>query len=136
MHNCFTLNKEIKKVIGFRFLVKAYTGRVLKGLGKGRRFLGLSVYRDFFADLLGEQPYPGTLNLHLNKPPMLKKRFAPQGLGAVRYSLGILRGIRVLVIKPERSVHPSEVVELVSPWHLRTLFNLNDYSKVTLFLLE
>lgn len=103
-------------------------GKVVKGIGKGSYFLSLDPYKKFFRGLLGNDPYPGTLNIELEKDWdelfNFSNIFQPAGLGGIYYSLGVLNGIKVVIIRPHKSKHPSNIIEIVSDRYLREEINV------------
>ncbi len=125
------------------------TGKVKKGLGKGRFFISQKEYRGQFIKKLGIDPYYGTMNLKLSKSNMKK-------LGAIKRSKAVLikgfkrgertfgkvwgyrgdaRGIKCALIIPERSIH-TDIAEIIASKKLRSALKLKDGSllKVSIFV--
>ncbi len=42
-------------------------GVVQEGKGEGAKFISLSVYDKIFTNILGKQPFPGTLNVRISE---------------------------------------------------------------------
>jgi len=118
-----------------------YIGRVVSGLGEGAKYVVL--YRDQFRKFLGIDPYPGTLNIELigDKPvnlPLEKAVVIPpprMGYGEVYAFRALLMGLEVYVVKPAITRHSSHVVEVVSPYFLRSRLGLRDGSIVELYIM-
>ncbi|MCX8209279.1 MAG: DUF120 domain-containing protein [Sulfolobales archaeon] len=121
-------------------------GRVTSGLGVGRVFVGKHVYYVVLTEILGEEPYLGTLNIEVNLPvdevesccrPHYVKSVVSSGsvLGGFKYWFGRVgsdphNSIRVLVLRPSLSKHDSRVLEIVSSKYLREVLGLKDGDRV------
>ncbi|MGQ4890865.1 MAG: DUF120 domain-containing protein [Candidatus Njordarchaeia archaeon] len=105
-------------------------GKVVKGIGKGSFFLSLEPYKSFFKGLLGREPYLGTLNVELpndwDKILSLPNEYRPAGYGGILYAIGDLQGIKVIVIRPQKSKHPKKIIELVSDRCLRESLKISN----------
>ncbi|MEM1641834.1 MAG: DUF120 domain-containing protein [Desulfurococcaceae archaeon] len=109
-------------------------GRVISGVGEGAYYV--EKYSRLLEKVLGEPPYPGTLNVELNTcfydlvkeigVPPLVIRPDQEGLGVVYVYTGKVNGVKVLVLKPAITRHKCEIVELVSSKHLRRELELRD----------
>lgn len=118
-------------------------GVVTSGLGKGQEFVALDGYAEQFEDVLGYEPYPGTLNLELDD----SAREAVEALDAARIdgwqarstSFGAVNcypaapvrdgsAVRLHLIVPDRTDHDMSTLEFVSPVQLRERFDLVDGS--------
>ncbi len=112
-------------------------GRITGGLGKGKKFIKDPFYTLFFSNLLLANPFPGTLNIALQKPIHFNHSLSGNAHhGGLWYRRAFLFSTPVLIIRPFKTSHPNNIVEIVSSWHLRTLFNLKNGKQVNLFLLE
>mgnify|MGYP001772872333 CR=1 FL=1 len=125
-------------------------GRVLRGLGVGRTFVSKHVYYVILTEILGEEPYPGTLNVEVELPvDEIERRCAPQFMksvifdgsvfGGFRYWLGRISGgagcaASALILRPDLSRHPRKVLEVVSSKYLRGHLGLSDGDYVSLEL--
>jgi riboflavin kinase len=121
------------------------TGSVISGLGEGRYYMGLPAYREQFRRLLGEDPFPGTLNLRLSSASRDVKRkvdglpwtriqgFVQDGrtFGDARTLPCRIGDITCAIVVPNRSHYPDDVIELISPVELRPALKLSDGDLVT-----
>ncbi|NYZ76809.1 CTP-dependent riboflavin kinase [Candidatus Micrarchaeota archaeon] len=110
-----------------------FDGRVSDGFGRGRYYLSLPGYRKEIGSKLGFEPYPGTLNLKLDKrdirvrSEILKQE--PIVIGGFRTrerTYGDLfaypckaGGLGGAIIFPLRSNHPQDIIEIISGVNLR-----------------
>lgn len=121
-------------------------GIVTSGIGAGRRYIGMKVYNELLATILLSKPYSGTLNIVLNDlsvdyliskcPPHIVNDIELNGNiygGFYYWYCNIYKandssGVReyALVIRPFKSKHPNNVVEVVSHKHLRSHMGLMD----------
>jgi len=112
-------------------------GRVTSGLGKGRVFLSLEPYRKALEELIGQEVYPGTLNLRVSlkewrqlyesATPLISS-FVLEGrrYGRVKALLIFMNGgVPGAVLFPEKGLRPA-LVEIASPLSLRDFFSLRD----------
>ena len=114
-------------------------GKVVTGLGEGAYYLGREGYRKAFKELLGFEPYPGTLNVEVDplhrdrltelreQQGLLVKEFQSEGrtFGAVKCFKATLDGVEVAAIFPIRS-HHTTVLEVISAQGLRKKLGLKD----------
>jgi riboflavin kinase, archaea type len=118
-------------------------GKVVTGLGEGRYYISREGYRKAFSSLLGFDPYPGTLNVEVepldrekvaevkDMDGLLIAEFQSEGrtFGAVKCFRAEMQGLEAAVIFPVRSHHVN-VIELISPHHLRESLSLEDGAEV------
>jgi riboflavin kinase len=116
-----------------------FKGEVVSGLGEGRYYTEQKGYTEQFIQKLGFNPYPGTLNVEIefierNKLRLLKNRNAinidafqteNRTFGGVRCFKAEINGIEGAIVLPIRS-HYSNVLELISNYHLRQELKLTD----------
>ncbi|MDM7934119.1 MAG: CTP-dependent riboflavin kinase [Methanothrix sp.] len=116
-------------------------GRVVSGLGDGRYYI--SRYSDRIRERLGFTPFPGTLNILLDGPfsPPERLSIRIEGFEEAGRSFGeciLVRirigGIGAALIRPARSSHPEEVVEVIAPANLRERLRLSDGDQVEIVL--
>ena len=123
-------------------------GRVRTGLGQGAGFTSLPWARRQFLQLLGIEPFPGTLNLQLEAPSIGQwlglsqqpgYRLVPEsatGCGARCYPLMVSvpgRGaITSAVVVPEVAGYAPDQVEVIAAVSLRQTLELADDHLVTL----
>jgi riboflavin kinase len=120
-------------------------GTVTSGFGTGKDFISLPGYARQFEELLGYEPYPGTLNLELDAPvddelasldPIRVSEWESDGesFGAVNcYPATIVDvddSVPIHVIVPDRTDHDTSTVELISPVRLRDEFDLSEQQAV------
>lgn len=117
-------------------------GIVTSGIGKGSYYTSISHYSGFFERLLGGKIASGTLNVRLKNmrwydlSPIYKK-FAPQdGYGAIYYAYASLCGETVLIVRPEKTTHGDDVIEVVAKCNLKSKFGLKDGDKIELEVIE
>jgi len=119
--------------------VKKIRGRVISGIGKGRYYVKQRPYFALFKSLLGAEPYLGTLNIYVEdgllKIDEMPHSFKPNEFGEIKYSLGTLKGLKILILRPIRSIHPENVFEIVAPVKLRDKLRLKDGDEVE-FLIQ
>lgn len=112
-------------------------GRVTSGLGKGRVFLSLEPYQKALEKLIGQEVYPGTLNLKValeewRRVYELATLLIPSfTLGERRYGqvkavpVELDGGIPGAVLFPEKGIRPA-ILEIASPRFLREHLSLRD----------
>ncbi len=121
-------------------------GIVTSGAGLGRKYISMNVYNELFTNILLDKPYNGTLNIVLNDLGVdhIISKCPPHIVSDIRldgniyggfyywhcniYKARGLGGVKeyALVIRPFRSRHPNNVVEVVSHKHLRSHMGLTD----------
>lgn len=117
------------------------TGTVTSGFGKGKEFLSLEGYARQFDELLGYEPYPGTLNLDVSRSIRSDLEaldsIAVEGWEDGDRSFGAVdcypasvpersERITLHLIVPRRTDHDHSTAELVSPTRLRERLDLSD----------
>ncbi|MEM3738749.1 MAG: DUF120 domain-containing protein [Thermoplasmata archaeon] len=119
------------------------TGYVTKGFGEGKFYNGKEQYAEQIFELFGFKPFPGTLNIKLEKEYlstflMLKEKTGillhgfserDRTYGNVKCFRATIQELICVVIIPERS-HHTDVMEVVSKYNLRSLLNLKDGDRV------
>ncbi|QDX40390.1 DUF120 domain-containing protein [Salarchaeum sp. JOR-1] len=121
------------------------TGTVTGGMGEGRHYISLPGYKRQFADKLGYEPFPGTLNVALSAQSR-RERAAMESLdgvpidswaddertygsatcypGALEADAGTYEPVHVIV--PDRTHHDEDQLELIAPDRLRDDLDLDD----------
>ncbi len=121
-------------------------GRYVKGLGRSGIFLSMDIYKEIFRRRLGEDPYPGTLNIEmegLEGYEELKKICPPQEkiedivIGGKTYGglyiwKAYMEGSEVLLIRPYRSTHKPTVLEIVSREKLVEKLKIDEGTAITI----
>jgi riboflavin kinase len=121
-------------------------GRYVKGLGRSGIFLSTDIYKEILRRRLGEDPYPGTLNIEmegLEGYEELKKICPPQekiedtviggkAYGGLYIWKAYMEGNEVLVIRPYRSTHKPTVLEIVSRKKLIEKLKIDEGTAITI----
>jgi riboflavin kinase len=121
-------------------------GTVFTGLGEGAYYIGKEDYRKQFAEKLGFEPYPGTLNLKLTTEYDIKARSELESYPAIQVegfrnekrTFGVVRCYPVLIankvkgalITAMRTHYDVSVLEIIAPVCLRKHLGLKDGQKV------
>lgn len=113
-------------------------GVYTKGLGRASQFLSTDIYREIFRERLGQDPFPGTLNVELkgldytalarvcsDHEVIGDLEVGGRIYGGLHIWRGEVGGRRVLVVRPFRSRHPPQVVELVSHERLEAALGIS-----------
>jgi riboflavin kinase, archaea type len=121
-------------------------GTVFTGLGEGAYYIGRESYRKQFAEKLGFDPYPGTLNLKLATDYDVKTRMELEAYPAIEVSgfsnedrtFGLVKcypaiidnKVKGALITATRSHYGVSVLEIIAPVCLRKSLNVKDGCKV------
>jgi len=113
-------------------------GRLVSGDKTGAYFI--SKYASRIKAKLGYDPFPGTLNVEVAFPPKFPTRShfvsswteGGKQYGAVWMYPAMMLNSKVTVVVPELTHHGSKIVEVVSPYCLRSKFRLKDGDYVDL----
>lgn len=130
-------------------LVLTVQGRVVTGLGQGVHFTQLEWARTKFVDIAGVNPYPGTLNLHIDGTNQRLTWDAVKALPGYRiaatdglscdarcYPVRISGQLPGAVVIPEVSEYPRFQVELIAALSLREHLSLEDGDSLEFSMLE
>ncbi len=127
-------------------------GVVTKGLGEGAVYMSIPEYRARFAEILGYEPFAGTLNvkLHDEYVPARKALRDMQGYriegftlngrryGGVTVYRAVIRGrdksANCALLDLEVTRHGDDVVELIAPVRLRDELGLKDGDPVEIYV--
>jgi riboflavin kinase len=108
-------------------------GKPEDGLGKGKIFVSMPGYMKALRDACGFFPYPGTLNIRVSADDSKNIHDSPgwkrvQGFSANGRTYGdvlllpcLVLGEKSFIIRPLKSGHEKEVVELIAGKRLREL---------------
>lgn len=120
-----------------------FDGEVFSGTGKAAEFLGIDEYSDFFREKLGEQAYPGTLNLYVEPEKVEKLKQEARKLrlegfsrddkdfgGITAYPVNV-EGLEALLLEIDKTHYGSDVAEIVAGACLRDELGLEDGDKVS-----
>jgi riboflavin kinase len=133
------MHRELGAILGEKPRKLELVGQVISGVGEGSYYVGQEGYRQQFKRELGFDPYPGTLDLKLDKASLELRTSlmelsgreiegfstSERTFGPVKCFPATLRGTKVVVILPSRS-HYSDVIELIAPRNLRRSLKLSD----------
>jgi len=124
-------------------------GQISEGLGEGASFVELEGYQRQFSDLLGYDPYPGTLNVELageglhsladleSIDPLIVEGWndGERDYGPVHCYPAELQADddveSVHIVRPVRTRHDDEMLEILAPVRLRRQLDLNSGNQVT-----
>ena len=131
----FNVLKEKYNLLNKIFKNNIIKGKVKRGIGEGAFYI--KKYNKRINEALGFSAYLGTLNLEVDeksksnilkqKPTIINSfKTKDRSYGAIRCYNAILNNVKSAIIIPERTRHPENVVEVISPVYLRGKFNLKD----------
>jgi riboflavin kinase len=116
-------------------------GIVFTGQGEGRKYVELEWVKQQVKEKLGFDPYPGTLNLRLNKENVKRRVLLERGAElrvchSEGYCTGLLfkgslDGVACGVVIPQVEDYPEKVLELVAPVNLKQKLLLRDGDLIT-----
>ncbi len=139
------LSAALRELLSYFNIVSIrLVGVVVSGLGEGAFYISLEGYRRVMEELLGFVPYPGTLNIKLDPQSLAYRRYLEslpgilipgftngmRTYGAVKAFRARIRGVEGAVVMPERTHHPTDVIEVVAPVKLRDVLGLRDGDRV------
>ena len=122
-------------------------GKVISGLGEGRKYIALPIYYILLTEILGGNPFLGTLNVEIpvsfkdiiqSCTPLQIKNVVMNGheFGGFYYWLGKIRKhhrsswIKCLIVRPHKSKHRDNVIEVIAEVDLRKILDLRDSDTV------
>lgn len=120
-------------------------GVIVSGLGEGRFFTELPWAKGQFIGKVGIDPYPGTLNLRLDRAQVLKRwgelRDQP-GITIIPPEAGFCNGkcFKVLIqgklpgaiVFPEVAGYPADKLEVIASHNLKEALGVQDGDEITL----
>lgn len=123
-------------------------GNVFTGLGEGQYYISRDGYMAQFIEMLGFEPYPGTLNVRLDGPsakvrermnliePVHVRGFSDgeRSFGGGRCYPVEIEGIKGAVIVPERTHYPADLLEIIAPVRLRETLRIHDGDTVRIVI--
>lgn len=123
-------------------------GTLVSGMGEGAYYMSLKGYTKQFKSKIGYVPFPGTLNVKLDKKEYTEaaRQFEIldgtiiEGFSDGKRTYGWVKcfaaklnsTINCQLIRLERTHHDTSIVELISKTNIRTAAKLSDGSKVTM----
>ena len=119
-------------------------GRVVSGIGEGRKFFSLDGYNIGFEKLLGVAPFAGTLNVDVGEGSIdtvekIKNEatlniagfeFEGKKYFDVKCSRAKLNGVEGLLVFPLLNHHSKNILEFVCSINLREKFGFRDGDEV------
>lgn len=115
-------------------------GKVFSGVDEGSRFINLPWVRRQIIEKVGFNPYPGTLNLRLQRSEKIENllkdfnglKIEPaEGFYGGRCFKALIMGkINGAVVFPDSSRYPKNVLEVIAPFSLRKELRLKDGDEV------
>lgn len=106
-------------------------GKLFNGEGKAEDFLSLKPYKEFLTEFLGFKPFPGTMNLRVDRQQVekLKNKADSKRLGSFEYQgeeyggLTVhqvnVEGVKAGLLEIDRSHYGEDVAEIVAEDKLR-----------------
>ncbi|MHA1733731.1 MAG: DUF120 domain-containing protein [Promethearchaeota archaeon] len=122
-------------------------GTLVSGWGDGRNYIKMRGYMDQFVEKLGYEPFPGTLNIQLDKKmdilsrKIIEKepsiRIEPFKEGDRTYGEVLCFPVTVngeigAMLNIRRTHHKKDIIEVISPIHLREKLDLEDGAEITI----
>lgn len=110
-------------------------GKIVQGVGEGKYYISIKKYKNGIKNSFGFTPFPGTLNLKVNKqeiPPFLSTipNVRIKGFKTGERSFGYIdcypiqfKKTKAIVVIPERTRY-NNILEIVAPFNLRKKYNL------------
>lgn len=130
------------------------TGTLTDGSGDGQHFISLNGYQRQFRERLGYEPFPGTLNIELDRQsacrdeietldgiPIDEWETEDRTYGAATCYAVSLRAESnshdpAHILVPERTHHDSSIAEIIAPVALRDALSLETGDEVKLYVTE
>ena len=118
-------------------------GLVKDGMGEGQYYIDQEGYRKQFEEKLGFKPYPGTLNISVDKEDVGKLDVIKSTAGiyingftmggrtfgdVIAYKAKI-KNVDCAIVVPARS-HYVHIIEVICKYHLRRTFSLNTDDRI------
>ena len=121
-------------------------GTIIKGLGEGAYFMSMPHYKQEIKDKLGFDAYPGTLNLKIKKThnniikkmnPIKISGYVNHGntFGGASCYMAKIKSINGAIIIPDINKHKKEVIEFISPIHIKSKFKIRNGCKINIEIL-
>lgn len=123
-------------------------GTLVSGMGEGAYYMSLKGYTKQFKTKIGYIPFPGTLNVKLEKKEYIEALYHFDSLDGIKIngfsdekrSYGwvkcfqgkLNKKINCNLIRLERTHHDPSIIELISKTNIRRSEKLSDGSKVTI----
>ena len=118
------------------------TGTIVNGIGKGAWFV--PQYKEKIRSVLGFTPFPGTLNILLDKKNYIaykknkqnqKMITAEKTLGAISLMPIIIEHItKSAIVIPEKTTHPEEIIEIIADKNIKDHLHKKEKDEFTFML--
>jgi riboflavin kinase len=126
-------------------MVTILEGTVTSGLGKGAVFMSIDYYKKQVKEKLGFEPYPGTLNIKIDKQqttllnntnPIRINAFKKdnKSFGGASCYKAKINDIQGFIIIPDMTEHEEDMVEFIAPINIKEELKINDGDKVKIEL--
>ena len=123
------------------------TGKIVSGVRQAAYFTQLDWVQDQCLEKLGFRPYPGTLNVEIEKNslPVLEKMQKQEATKLIPadpnfctarvlpVSLGSAKGA-IIIPAEDVQVHGKNIVEILAPVSIKDTLNVNDGDSVTVII--
>lgn len=133
------MHRELEAIFGLKPRSFKLAGRIISGVGEGSYYMSQRGYREQFERELGFDPYPGTLDIKLDKTSLELRavlmqlpgrqvegfKTSERTFGPVKFFPAKLKDKKAALILPLRG-HYADVVELIAPKKLRESLKLED----------
>jgi riboflavin kinase len=128
----------------------AIKGELISGMGEGQYYTTRKGYIKQFEEKLGFIPYPGTLNILLEREHDILTREMLENcpyvkidgfededrtFGTVKCYPVSINGVSGAILTPLRTHHPLNIIEIIAPVYLRGELGLRDGDNVTVNVL-
>ncbi|MGQ9788462.1 MAG: DUF120 domain-containing protein [Candidatus Hadarchaeaceae archaeon] len=137
------MHQELEKILKKEPTKITLTGKVVTGMGEGSYYVGHPGYSEQFKRELGFQPYPGTLDIKLDRVSLELRetlvrlpskqasgfRTSERTFGPVKLFPSKVKGEKVAVVIPTRT-HHTDILEVIAPHNLRKIIGLKDGDQV------
>jgi riboflavin kinase, archaea type len=136
------LKKELNELLILFKPKKELFGKIVNGLGEGAYYV--NIYSDKIKKITKFKPFLGTLNLKINKndfenfimdlKPHLIKEFQNEKrtYGEIKIYDAILNNDKIAILKPKRTIHSDDIIEIIAPFNIKEKFNLKENDKIIL----
>ena len=134
---------EYKSIFDYGGTVE-FNGCIISGLGEGKYYLSLHGYTKQIEEKLGFSPFPGTLNVKLDRDSVTARarlvEFEPVRIsgfkrrnrtyGGINCYSAVVEGIQGAIIVPDRSHYHNDVVEVIAPVSIKQTLGRGDSDKI------
>ena len=134
---------EYKSIFDYAGAVE-FNGCIISGLGEGKYYLSLHGYTKQIEEKLGFSPYPGTLNVKLDRDSVPARarlvEFEPVRIsgfkrrnrtyGGINCYSAVVEGIQGAIIVPDRSHYHNDVVEIIAPVSIKQTLGRGNSDKI------